>query len=116
MAKDKPGFLYYVGSTFTLAHIDALAEGAVARGIPVFTAQEPAYRKGLVQVGLVSPLAGVGQVAAYQAAQVLFHGQTPGALPTPTLTRYSVLINMRSARTLGIYPPIKLLQFAEVTP
>lgn len=116
VARDKPGFLYYVGSTFSLAYIDALGEGAVARGMPVFTAQEPAYRRGLVQVGLVSPLAGVGQVAAYQAAQILFQGKAPDALPTPTLTRYSVLINMRSARELQIYPPMKLLQFAEVTP
>ena len=115
LARNRPGFLYYVGSTFMLKHVGVLSQGAVERGIPIFTAQEPSYRNGLIQLGLVSPLAGIGQSAAWQASQILFHGHSPGSLPTPTITRHSVMINMRSARALGVYPPMTLLQFAEIT-
>lgn len=115
LAQQRPDFLYWVGSAFTLANIDLFSKAATARGMPLFTSLEPAYRKGEILLGLTSPLTGVGQVAAYQAGQVLFKGREPGSLPSPTLTRYSVLINMRAARALKAYPPMKLLQFAETT-
>jgi putative ABC transport system substrate-binding protein len=115
LAADRPDFLYYVGSAFTLANVGTITSAAIARGIPAFSALEPAYRKGEMLLGLISPLAGVGQIAAYQAGQILFHGKSPGTLPSPTLTRHSVLINMRAARALKAYPPMKLLQFAEIT-
>ncbi|MGB7481432.1 MAG: ABC transporter substrate binding protein [Burkholderiaceae bacterium] len=115
LARHQPDFLYYVGSTFTLKQIGTLADGAIARGIPMFSATEPAFRQGDVLLGLVSPLAGIGQVAAHQAGQILFHRKQPGELESPALTRHSVLINMRAARALKIYPPMKLLQFAELT-
>jgi putative ABC transport system substrate-binding protein len=115
LAAAKPDFIYYVGSTFTLRYIDPISEGAVALGIPMFTAQEPSYRAGDILIGLISPLPGVGQVAGYQAAQILFHDKVPGTLASPTLTRHSVLINMKAARALQLYPPMKLLQFAEVS-
>jgi len=115
LAADRPDFLYYVGSSFTLANVGTIISAAIASGIPAFSALEPAYRKGEMLLGLISPLAGVGQIAAYQAGQILFHGKAPGALPSPTLTRHSVLINMRAARALKAYPPMKLMQFAEIT-
>jgi putative ABC transport system substrate-binding protein len=115
LADAKPDFIYYVGSTFTLRYIDPISEGAVALGIPMFTAQEPSYRAGDILIGLISPLPGVGQIAGYQAAQILFHDKPAGSLVSPTLTRHSVLINMKAARALKLYPPMKLLQFAEVS-
>ncbi len=115
LAKEKPDFIYYVGSTYTLRHIDPISEGALAHNIPMFTAQEPSYRQGEILVGLISPLPGIGQIAGYQAAQILFHGKVPGELSSPTLTRHSVLINMKAARELRLFPPMKLLQFADVS-
>ncbi|MDQ3058336.1 MAG: hypothetical protein M3R45_02265 [Pseudomonadota bacterium] len=115
LARHKPDFLYHIGSTFTLSQVNAISAGAIARGMPMFSPTESAFRKGSVLLGLISPLAGIGQVAAYQAGQVLFQGQQPGDLISPTLTHHSVLINMRAARALHIYPPMKLLRFAELT-
>lgn len=115
LARHKPDFLYHIGSTFTLQQVKAISAGAIARGMPMFSPTESAFRRGSVLLGLISPLAGIGQAAAYQAGQILFHGRQPGDLPSPTLTHHSVLINMQAARTLRIYPPMKLLQFAELT-
>jgi len=115
LASKKVAFIYHVGSSFMLANTSLMSEAATARGLPIFTAQEPAYRKGDVLLGLISPLAGIGQIGAYQAGQILFGNRKPGELDTPTLARYSVLINMKTARQLKAYPPMKLLQFAEIT-
>ena len=114
LAQSKPDFLYHIGSTFTLQQIAAISDAAIANGIPMFSSSESAFRNGDVLLGLVSSLAAIGEVSAYQAGQVLFHGQRPGDLTTPTVTRHSVLINMHAARALQLYPPMKLLQFAEL--
>ncbi len=115
LAEARPDFLYNVGSTFTLQQISQISNGAIALGVPMFSSAESAFRKGEILLGLISPLAGIGQVSAYQAGQVLFHDQQPGDLSTPTLTRHSVLINMKAARVLQLYPPMKMLQFAEIS-
>jgi len=114
LAQSKPDFLYHIGSTFTLQQIAAISDAAIANGIPMFSSSESAFRNGDVLLGLVSSLAAIGEVSAYQAGQILFHGQRPGDLITPTVTRHSVLINMHAARALQLYPPMKLLQFAEL--
>jgi len=114
LAQSKPDFLYHIGSTFTLQQIAAISDAAIANGIPMFSSSESAFRNGDVLLGLVSSLAAIGEVSAYQAGQILFHGQRPGDLTTPTVTRHSVLINMHAARALQLYPPMKLLQFAEL--
>jgi putative ABC transport system substrate-binding protein len=114
LAQSKPDFLYHIGSTFTLQQIAAISDAAIANGIPMFSSSESAFRNGDVLLGLVSSLAAIGEVSAYQAGQILFHGQRPGELTTPTVTRHSVLINMHAARALQLYPPMKLLQFAEL--
>lgn len=115
LARHKPDFLYHIGSSFTLKHVKAISAGAMALRMPMFSPTESAFRKGTILLGLISPQAGIGQVAAYQAGQILFHGRKPGDLPTQTLTHNSVLVNMQAARALEIYPPMKLLQFAELT-
>jgi putative tryptophan/tyrosine transport system substrate-binding protein len=111
----KVDFLYYVGSAFTLAQIDRISRYSISRGLPMFTPLEPSFRRGDVLLGLISPLAGIGQIAAYQAGQILFLGKSPESLPSPTLSRHSVLVNMSAARELKAFPPMKLLQFAEIT-
>jgi len=114
IADSKPDFLYHIGSTFTLEQIAEISNDAIAHDIPMFSSTEPAFRDGNVLLGLISPLASIGQVSAYQAGQILFHGKRAGDLPTPTVTHHSVLINMHAARALKLYPPMKLLQFADL--
>lgn len=114
IADSKPDFLYHIGSTFTLQQIAEISNDAIEHGIPMFSSTEPAFRNGDVLLGLISPLASIGQVAAYQAGEILFHGKRAGDLPTPTVTHHSVLINMHAARELKLYPPMKLLQFADL--
>lgn len=115
LASGKPDFLYHIGSTFALEHVKAISAGATERRIPMFSPTESAFRKGSVLLGLSNPPADIGRVAALQAGKILFQGQQPGDLPSITLPYHSVLVNMEVARTLEIYPPVKLLRFAELT-
>jgi hypothetical protein len=54
-------------------------------------------------------------VSTQPASSILAGHSKPSELDTPTLSRHSVLINMKTARQLKAYPPMKLLQFAEIT-
>jgi putative ABC transport system substrate-binding protein len=115
LAASHPDFLYQVSSAFTLQNMNAISADATARGIPMFTTIDRVYRQGNILLALTSPLAGIGQISAYQAGEILFHAKRPGDLPTPTSNRHSVLINMRAAHALKLYPPMKLLQFADIS-
>lgn len=41
-------------------------------------------------------------------------GKPPGRIPVETLKRFSLLVNMRVAHSLRMYPPIDMLNYAEV--
>ena len=58
--------------------------------------------------------ANVGRLAALQAAAIVLEGAAAGALPIKALNRYSIILNMASARQLGLYPPLSLIGVAEV--
>ena len=43
----------------------------------------------------------------------MLSGTPAGQIPIQTLTRFSLLIRMATARTLGVFPPMNLLRYAE---
>ncbi len=65
-------------------------------------------------IALASAYYNVGQLAGYQAEQILAHGAMPGDLDVLGLDRFSVLANIDTARRLDLYPPILLLRYAEI--
>ena len=74
-----------------------------------------AVRQGGALVGLISRYHSVGQLAAAKAVDILVHRKAPADIPIETLKRFSLLINMRTAKQLGgVYPPIDMLNYAEV--
>jgi putative ABC transport system substrate-binding protein len=44
----------------------------------------------------------------------VLNGKKPGDLRIKSLNRYSVILNMASARKLSLYPPLSLLTVAEI--
>jgi putative ABC transport system substrate-binding protein len=65
-------------------------------------------------MAVANAYANVGRLAAAQALKVLFQGQTPGDLPIASLDRFSVCLNMGVAADLGLYPPLDLINIAEI--
>ncbi len=51
---------------------------------------------------------------AFKASQILTHEKPVSDIPIETLQRFSVLVNLCAAKVLKIYPPLGLLNYAEV--
>lgn len=114
VAAAKPDFLYIPPDTFLNVNRDRLTQAALAHRIPTFAAAEAPVRSSSALIGLVSRYYNVGQLTGYKAEQILLGRLTPAQMPIDSLKRYSLLVNMRVAGQLEIYPPMSLLKFAEV--
>ena len=110
----KADWLYLLPDTFLGTIYDRVTPAALAAGLPTFGAAELAIREGGALVGLVSRYYSVGQLAGTKAVDILSHGTPPSRIPIETLKRFSLIINMRIAKSLGIYPPIAMLNYAEL--
>ena len=65
-------------------------------------------------LGLVSRYELVGRLAASKVEDILINGVSPADIPIETLDRFSYLIRLSSARRLALYPPLSLLDYAEI--
>jgi len=107
--------LIYLGSSsFLLDNADHFTGAAIAQGLPVATAYEAMVRESDGLIALGSAYYNVGQLAGYQAEQILTGDREPGDLEVVGLDRFSVVINMDAARKLELYPPMLLLRYAEI--
>ena len=106
-------WLYIPPDTFLNDHRAALTASALAEGLPSFSASERfvAFADGLA--GLVSRYYSVGAFTAFKAEQILAQGRAPESIPVETLTRFSYMIRMDTARLLRVFPPVGLLRIAE---
>ncbi|MFC4352469.1 ABC transporter substrate-binding protein [Fodinicurvata halophila] len=107
-------WLYYLPDTFLGTIYDRVSPAALDAGLPTFGAAELAVREGGALVGLVSRYYSVGQLAASKVIGVLRDGETPAEIPAETLSRFSLIINMEVAKELELYPPLAMLNYAEV--
>jgi putative ABC transport system substrate-binding protein len=107
-------WLYLPPDTFLGSLYPRVAPAAVAQKLPTFGSTELAMRSGGMLVGLVCRYSSVGQLAAAKAVEILVKGRPASALPIETLKRFSLMVNMGVARSLGgLYPPIEMLNQAE---
>ena len=107
--------LLYIGpDSFLAANRQVLTQAALAQRLPTFSATEIPLRDGKALFGLVSGYENVGRLTAYKAAQILVHHIKPAAIPVETLARFSYLVNMSVAAQLDLYPPLKVINYAEL--
>lgn len=107
--------LLYIGpDSFLAANRQALTGAALAQRLPTFAATEVYLRDGKALFGLVSGYDSVGRLTAHKAAQILVHRMAPAAIPIETLARFSYLVNMAAADQLRLYPPLKVINYAEL--
>lgn len=107
-------WLYVPPDAFLIGLLPRVAPVALAQRLPTFGATEPAVREGGALVGLVCRYSSVGRLAAAKALEILAKGRPASELPIETPKRYSLLVNMGVARSLGkLYPPLEMLNSAE---
>jgi putative ABC transport system substrate-binding protein len=107
-------WLYLLPDTFVGSLFHRIAPATLALQLPSFGATELSVRTGGALVGLISRYYSVGQLAGAKARDILVGGKAPGQVPVETLKRFSLLVNMQVAHRLRLYPPIDMLNYAEV--
>jgi len=114
LAEQKAQVLYIGPDNFIGTYRDALTTAGIANGIPCFSATELEVRQGEAMFGLVSPYVAVGRLAAEKATRILVDRTPPSAIPMETLERFSYLIRLPVALRLKLYPPLQIIDFAEI--
>ena len=100
-----------VAGTFTYTHGRQIAELAVAHHLPsVHAFRETAAAGGLISLG-PDLLAMAPQAASY--IDKIVRGAKPGDLPVEQPTRYELVLNLKTAKALGLTIPPSLLLRAE---
>jgi putative ABC transport system substrate-binding protein len=103
--------LYFVPSGFTRAFGKQLAERALAQRLPSL---HP-FRENVVAGGLLSyspSLAEIGRSGAVYVDRIL-KGAKPADLPVEQPTKFDLVINLKTAKTLGLTIPPSLLAQAD---
>ena len=107
-------FVYVGSSSFLMSNRDRFTREALEIGLPVAAAYEDMAAKSQALVAVASRYYNVGRLAGFQAEQVLVNGLNPIDIPIRSLRRFSYVVNMETARRLGVYPPLMVLRYAEV--
>ena len=107
-------FLYVGSSSFILENADTFTLAALTHVVPVATAYEAMVRNSHALISVATPYYNVGQLAGFQAVQILVDGIEPGDLPIAGLDRFTVLVNIETAHALRLYPPMLMLRYAEM--
>lgn len=113
MAEMKPDLVYIPPVNFFGPHSDLLMKEALARKLPTFCAIEVQIKSGGL-MGLVAPFFNVGALAGFKAEQILTGKSSVQKTPIEVLSRFSYMVNMPTARSLSLFPPMQILRFAQI--
>ena len=113
MVDSKSDAVYIAASSFANQHRGKLAELCLAHKLPaIYGFREFAHAGGLMAYG--APLQEGFRRAAYQIDKIL-KGASPADVPVEQPTRFELVLNMKTAKALGIeIPPNLLVQADEV--
>lgn len=106
-------FLYVGSSSFLERNGGLLSRAALEAGIPVLSPYERLVTEEQALVSVAARYDAIGRLAARQAAKILTEGIAAGDLPVLRMEQFAFVINMNTARSLDLFPPLELLQIAE---
>ncbi|MEO1194111.1 MAG: ABC transporter substrate-binding protein [Pseudomonadota bacterium] len=107
-------WLIYPPDTFLGSQIDLIKAEAAALRLPTFGTTEQLVHRGDCLLGLICRYYSVGQLTAAKVEQILVEGRDPKTIPIETLKRFSLIVNMPVAKSLELYPPLAMLNYADV--
>ncbi|MES2935936.1 MAG: ABC transporter substrate-binding protein [Pseudomonadota bacterium] len=116
LADEKVDLLYLSPDTFLLLNRDAITQTATARNLPVLAAAEAAVRESDALMGVVNRYYTTGQLTASKAEKILVDHVLPQNIPIEAPPGFTFLVNMRVAKALQRYPPIRVVKIAAIVP
>jgi putative ABC transport system substrate-binding protein len=111
-AKDQGAQALYIWPNgFNYSFVKQISDVANANSLPSIYP----FREGALAGGLASYGADVKDMGRPSAALVdkILHGAPPGTLPVEQLSKYELLINLKTAKALGLDVPASLLALAD---
>lgn len=105
--------LYMGSEPFMIEHGRVLMQAATAQRLATFSPSEQVLRQGQALFGLTAGAEGLGRLTARKADAIL-SGIAPSTIAVESLPRPSLIVNMPIAAALELYPPVALLNRAEV--
>ncbi len=111
LVKAGVNWLYLGPDSYLFSQLASVAGAASAHGLATFASVESMLNsEAPVLMGLVSKFTQVGQFAGFKAAQLL-SGERD--VPIETLKRFSLIVRLDTAKQIGAYPPLSLIDYAE---
>ena len=99
MARQKADGMLVISDSMFVANMRRLGELAAARGLPAAGSDEFADGGGLLAYGVHFPE--LWRRAPYFVDKIL-KGASPGAIPVEQASKFSLVLNLKSAKTLGL--------------
>jgi putative tryptophan/tyrosine transport system substrate-binding protein len=111
MDRDKPDAILMVADALTALNRKRVFDYAAAHRLPAIYESDAFTRDG----GLMSYGADLRESLTRAASMVdrIFKGTPPGNIPFEQPTRYLFVINLKTARAMGLEPPMDLLGLAD---
>ena len=111
MTRERAGALYVVGDPMFVSHPRRFAELAAKNRLPaVYELKDHAEAGGLMAYG-PSTLDMYRRAATY--VDKILKGAKPGDLPVEQPTKFELVINLKTAKALGLAVPQSMLQRAD---
>jgi putative tryptophan/tyrosine transport system substrate-binding protein len=111
LAREPGGGLICPLDSFTLTHRDTIVSEAANHSVPLFGGDRTFPRDG----GLIAYWPDAANELAKVASYIdrILRGANPADLPVQQPTKYSLIINLKTARALGLTVPLSMLDLAD---
>jgi len=110
-AREPNGALIFLPSPFGRTHGDAIRSAALRHRLPLISHPDMSSRVGGLMSYWPDPYDGWARAASY--IDRILRGASPADLPVQQPTKYKLIINLTTAKALGLAVPLQVLQIAD---
>jgi len=109
-AREPGGGLIDLPESFSVTHRNVIAAAAIRHGLPLIGLDQLA-RAGALMAYTFNVVDVHAQAASY--IDRILKGASPAELPVQQPTKWSLIINLKTAKVLGLTVPLRVLQIAD---